>query len=72
MNKPSQIKILALVAVAALAVGVFAVGFAGQNAYAIGDITQQSTTNQFAFGGLVGANVGVTAQIGAICVAATC
>jgi hypothetical protein len=72
MYKPSQIKILALVAVAALAVGVFAVGFVGQNAYAIGNINQNSQTSQTAIGGLVGANIGITAQIGAVCAVATC
>ena len=72
MYKPSQIKILALVAVAALAVGVFAVGFVGQNAYAIGNINQNSQTSQTAIGGLVGLNVGATVQAGAVCLLSTC
>ena len=72
MNGTSNFKILALVAVAALAVGVVAAGFTSQQAYAIGDISQTSRTDQTAVGGLVGLNVGATVQAGAVCIIATC
>ena len=63
MNQTTNFKVLALVAVAALAMTVVAAGFAQQEAHAIGSVTQQ---NSFTNTGL---GVGINAIICGIGVA---